>query len=225
MIISDFAKENKTLYLKDPESTKLGKRILNHSILLIDKYGFENFNFKKLAISINSTEASIYRYFENKHKLLFYLISWYWSWIKSNIENRLLNIKNPDEKLRVIIHVISNSGIDDPKTPYINEGVLSRIVIAEGIKSYTTKSVEKDYEEGLFYAYKQLCELIALIISEVNPKYKYPKALTITLIRSAHKQIFFSLHLPDFTDIKIQEDNVLDLENFLNEFIFSLLKK
>jgi len=137
MIISDFAKENKTLYLKDPESTELGKRILSNSILLIDKYGFENFNFKKLAVSINSTEASIYRYFENKHKLLFYLISWYWSWIKSNIENRIVGITDPNEKLKIVIHVISSSGIDDPKIPYINEGILSRIIISEGIKSYT----------------------------------------------------------------------------------------
>ncbi|GIW21951.1 MAG: TetR family transcriptional regulator [Candidatus Sericytochromatia bacterium] len=225
MIISEFAKENKTLYLKDPESTKLGKRILSHSIILIDKYGFENFNFKKLAVAINSTEASIYRYFENKYKLLFYLISWYWSWIKSNIENRILNINDSIEKLKIVIHVIANSGIDDPKTPYINEGILSKIVIAEGIKSYITKNVEKDYKEGLFFAYKKLCELIASIILEVNPEYKYPKALTITLIRAAHKQLFFAEHLPDFTDIKINEDNVTELENFLNELIFSLLKK
>ncbi len=58
---------NPGLYIKDPQHSDLGKRIIKHSILLIDKIGFEQFNFKKLAEEMKSTEASIYRYFENKH--------------------------------------------------------------------------------------------------------------------------------------------------------------
>ena len=66
------------IYIKDPESSVLGKKIITHSILLIDDIGFESFTFKKLGSEINSNESSIYRYFENKHKLLLYLTSWYW---------------------------------------------------------------------------------------------------------------------------------------------------
>ena len=77
---------NKKLYLRDPQDSSLGKRIIKHSILLIDEIGFESFNFKKLAIQMESTEASVYRYFENKHMLLIYLVSWYWEWVSYLID-------------------------------------------------------------------------------------------------------------------------------------------
>jgi len=61
---------NEKLYLRDPQDSTLGKKIIRYSILLIDEIGFEAFNFKKLAIKMESTEASVYRYFENKQFLL-----------------------------------------------------------------------------------------------------------------------------------------------------------
>ena len=63
------------IYIKDPESSELGKRIIEHSIELIDEIGFDSFTFKKLGLKIGSNESSIYRYFESKHKLLLYLIN------------------------------------------------------------------------------------------------------------------------------------------------------
>ena len=64
---------NPKTYVKDPETSDLGKKIIKNSILLIDEIGFEEFTFKKLGEKIGSNESSIYRYFENKHKLLVYL--------------------------------------------------------------------------------------------------------------------------------------------------------
>ena len=72
---------NHRSYLREPEATELGRKIITESITLIDALGFEQFTFKKLAAEIGSTEASVYRYFENKHKLLVYLVSWYWAWL------------------------------------------------------------------------------------------------------------------------------------------------
>ena len=37
---------NERLYLRDPQQTELGRRIIQHSILLIDQIGFEAFTFK-----------------------------------------------------------------------------------------------------------------------------------------------------------------------------------
>ena len=54
-----------SVYIKDPESSDLGKRIIEHSICLIDEIGIEAFTFKKLGDAIGSNESSIYRYFEN----------------------------------------------------------------------------------------------------------------------------------------------------------------
>jgi len=49
----------KSVYLKDPESSDLGKRIIEQSIQLIDEMGIEAFTFKKLGEAIGSNESSI----------------------------------------------------------------------------------------------------------------------------------------------------------------------
>ena len=67
-------KVNEKLFLKNPTSSELGMKIINVGIALLQEIGFENFTFKKLAVRIETTEASIYRYFECKHSFLLYLI-------------------------------------------------------------------------------------------------------------------------------------------------------
>ena len=55
-------KVNEAVYLRDPEASELGKLIIKHSIDLIYNLGFESFTFKKLAVEMGTTEASVYRY-------------------------------------------------------------------------------------------------------------------------------------------------------------------
>ena len=43
---------NDKIYLKDPESSALGKKIVEQSILMIDEMGFEGFTFKKLGLHV-----------------------------------------------------------------------------------------------------------------------------------------------------------------------------
>ena len=45
---------NEKIYVKDPESSDLGRKILQESVLLIDEMGFEQFTFKKLGERIGS---------------------------------------------------------------------------------------------------------------------------------------------------------------------------
>ena len=97
---------NDKLYVKNPETSDLGKKIIEQSILLIDEIGFENFTFKKLGEKINSNESSIYRYFESKHKLMLYLSSWYWGWIEYKLVFATNNVTNPVEKLKKAISLI-----------------------------------------------------------------------------------------------------------------------
>ena len=85
----------------------LGRSIISNSIVLIDKIGFEDFTFRKLANEIGSTEASVYRYFENKHKLLLYLTSWYWSWMEYRLVFGLANISSPIERLDRAIKILT----------------------------------------------------------------------------------------------------------------------
>jgi hypothetical protein len=99
MAITIQMKLNEKLYIRDPQDTKLGRKIIQYSILLIDEIGFEDFTFKKLAHKISSTEASVYRYFENKHLLLVYLLCWYWEWMKFRIEFNTMNLEDPKKKI------------------------------------------------------------------------------------------------------------------------------
>ncbi|HRI33986.1 MAG TPA: TetR/AcrR family transcriptional regulator [Saprospiraceae bacterium] len=86
--------------MRNPEDTELGRDLLKYSIVLIHRMGIEAFTFKKLADEIGTTEASVYRYFENKHLLLVYLVSWYWTWLEYQIIIQTNNIKQPRQRLK-----------------------------------------------------------------------------------------------------------------------------
>ena len=98
---------NDKIFLKDPESSDLGKKIIEHSILMIHEIGFEKFTFKKLGEVIKSNESSIYRYFENKHKLLLYLASWYWGWLEYQLVFSTNSIGDPSKKLEKAIEIVT----------------------------------------------------------------------------------------------------------------------
>jgi AcrR family transcriptional regulator len=223
MAISIRIQLNEQLYLRDPQDTKLGRRIIQHSILLIDEVGFEHFTFKKLADRIDSTEASVYRYFENKHLLLVYLLSWYWEWIKFLIERNTSNINDPQQALRIALHTIVDAAGPDPVVDFVDEAVLHRIVIAEAIKTYRTKMVDADNKKGFFLAYKSLCRNIATCISAVNPSYPYPRALASTLLEMSNDHVYFAQHLPSLTDITFAEGNNRQLKQLLEDFAFRIL--
>ncbi len=204
---------NSAVYLKDPESSKLGKKIVDVGTQLIDEVGFEHFTFKKLAEKINSTEASIYRYFENKHKFLIYLISWYWTWQEYQLILNTQNIADPKDRLRVAMKVIALPNLDEISLSTLNKEALHRIVIAESPKTYLIKEVDDDNKHGFYWPYKRLCSKISEIIQEINPAYLYPTAFVSTIIESAHHQLYFSKHLPRLTEI--QQSDSQDLLNFL----------
>ncbi len=217
-------KMNEMLFLRNPELTELGKKIILHSIQLIHKNGFESFTFKKLAEDIGTTEAGIYRYFENKHRLLIYIVAWYWSWLEYRISFHTHNINDPIRKIRQVIQLLATTVEDDIITSYVNESILHQIIIAEGSKAYLTKHVSEDNKQQLFKPYKDLCAKIGDIILECNPKYKYPKSLASTIIEMAHFQNFFMHHLPSLTDFGKEKDDA-KIVSFLEQLVFSSIKK
>jgi hypothetical protein len=193
-------KVNENIYLKDPETSDLGKRIISGSIDLIDEEGFESFNFRKLSNHINSTEASIYRYFENKHKLLLYLTNWYWSWMESRIVLATINLDDPKEELRRAIQILATRVEEDSTIGHINEVKLDRIIITDSSKAYLHKAVDQENKEGAFSSYKSLVFYIVSIIGKINPQFNYPNMLVSTVIEGIHHQRFFSEHLPTLTN-------------------------
>lgn len=215
---------NSAIFLKNPQDTDVGRRIIQHSIELIHELGFEAFNFKKLANKINTTEASVYRYFPNKHLLLIYLLSWYWEWVHFLVNINLSNIDNPEEKLKIVIYTLINARREDQSVPYVNEELLHWIVISEGSKAYHTKQVDEENKEGMFWSYKNLCMRVADIISELNPEFPYPRSLASNLFEMANNQIHFAHHLPRLTDISDTDSEHSELREMMEFYAFKLLE-
>jgi len=214
---------NPSLYLRDPEGTDLGKNIIKHSIQLIHDNGFEAFTFKKLAESIGTTEAGVYRYFENKHKLLVYIISWYWRWLDFQIGYQTKNLTNPVSKLKKVITILATTVEDDLMTGHVDESILHQILISEGSKAFLTKQVNQDNKQEYFKPYKDLCNTIGEIILECNPKYKYPHSLASTIIEMAHLQNFFMNHLPSLTDFSKSKDEK-EIIKYLEDLVFNTIR-
>lgn len=209
------------VYLKDPNSSELGSKIIRYSIEMIDEMGFESFTFKKLAAKVGASEPSVYRYFENKHKLLLYLLAWYWNWMDYKLLLATTNVKSAEERLRIAVKLLSQPIEKDPNFEHVDETALYRIVVSESSKVYLIKEVDKVNKEGLFISYKRLCKRVSSIIMEINPQYRFPRALISTIVESSHDQKFFAEHLPSLTDINSSENDITD---FLLEMIFRTIK-
>ncbi|RZW56636.1 MAG: TetR/AcrR family transcriptional regulator [Flavobacteriaceae bacterium] len=209
------------IFIKDPESSDLGKRIIEHSILLIDEIGFDNFTFKKLGVRIGSNESSIYRYFESKHKLLLYLTSWYWAWIEYQLVLETFSITDVDQQLSKAIEIVTRTIKEDTTFNHINEIVLNKIIINEYSKSYLTKEVDQENKEGYFIIYKRLVTRIKEFILKVKPDYKFPASLASTIVEGSLHQHFLVEHFKSITDCNVSNSPTL----FFNELTFTVLKK
>ncbi|UBM58923.1 TetR/AcrR family transcriptional regulator [Marinilongibacter aquaticus] len=210
------------LYLKDPETSDLGRRILKAAVEQFHSLGFEHFTFKKLAATVPTTEATIYRYFENKHKLLIYLVEWYWSLITSQLLFHIYNVNEPKEKIKRIIDLLVWEDNSDLFVSELDHQTLYYIVIAEGSKAYHSKDVDALEKEEVFQPYKDLVELIAGVFKDYNKEYPFCKSLATTLVEMSHLQYFFMQHIPQLSDISIGK-NPKDLERFLENLVFGAL--
>lgn len=211
---------NDDLFIKNPDSTDLGKRIISKSIELIDELGFEAFTFKKLGLAIGSPESSVYRYFESKHKLLVYLICWYWSWVEYKIVFGTINQSSPKEKLKASLDILTKPITMDNSFIHVNEVLLNKIVIAESPKVFHTKEIDSENKMGNFAVYKRIVQRVSAFVLEANPGFKYPNMLVSTVIEGAHQQSFFVQHLPSITDEGQGDARVYD---FYQELVLKMI--
>lgn len=212
---------NPELFIKNPDSSELGQKIVHKGIQLILELGFEAFTFKKLAENIDTSEASIYRYFENKHLFLVYLTCWYWSWMELNLVLSVSNIESAAKRLKTAISLITDPSLISDSFSYIDKEVLQQIIVTESIKAYHTKDVDTDNKKGFFKVYKRLVKRVGDIVLELNPDFSYPHTLVSTIIEGAHNQRYFRHHLPSLTD-----DNMADnsISSFYTDLAFKVIE-
>jgi len=213
------------LSIKDPLQSKLGRSIITHSIILMDELGFEAFTFKKLAIKMGSNETSLYRYFENKHFLLLYLVVWYWNWVHYLIDYNTMNITDPHRKLDIIIDNFVDASKENPSVDFVNEKILHRIIISESAKAYHTKNIDEENKQGFYLSYKALIQKVADVILEINDAFPYPHSFASTLFEMANNEIFFAEHLPRLTDICVKEGNYDEVNKLLKYYTSKMLVK
>ncbi|WKV13303.1 TetR/AcrR family transcriptional regulator [Marivirga harenae] len=212
---------NPHLFQKDPDSSELGRKILSQSLEMIDDMGLESFTFGKLAKALCTTESSIYRYFESKHKLLLYFYNWYWSWIDLQLAFQTNNLTSPDSKLRRAVEVICKPDEEDKSISALNFQQLINIVISESSKAYLTKEVDKENQFGLFLTFKKVSKRLADIMIEINPDFSYANTLASTSIVGILHQQYFALHMPSLSDIQYDRD---ELSNVFYQIILKNLK-
>lgn len=216
-------KLNNKLFLRDPQETELGRKIIQHGIELIDKLGFEQFTFRKLAEEISSAEASLYRYFENKHRLLTYLAAWYWNWTEYRMDLLTHPTMSVEEKLRWCLRVLTEEKKNDQAFGFVDEEALHRIILTEQDKTWLTKWVDEDNRSGFFGGYKSICKKMADLIKEFEPSYPYPNSLVSTIMLTSLQQMFYAAHLPSLSNLK-KEDHE-ELYRFVEHLVFSTLRK
>lgn len=210
------------LFIKDPQGSEYGHRLLANAIELINELGFEKFTFKKLAIKMASSEVSIYRYFENKHLLLVYLNCWYWEWVTYLIDLRTMNLTDGKLKLERAIHCMIHAKSESTLSDYINENLLFQVIMKESSKTYHISGVEEENKYGFFMPYKELVGRLAKIIEEINPKFSYAKSLGSTLFEMINNQLFYAEHLPRLTSLN-KNKRVSELETMVNHFAFAIV--
>jgi AcrR family transcriptional regulator len=220
---------NEHLFLRDPEGSELGRRIVREGIALFGEIGLEETTFRKLADRMGTKEASIYRYFENKHRLLVYLVTWYWQWLEYQVMFQTNNLQNPHEKLERVLRLlllqnVANHPPESNGADGIDLKTLHNVVIREASKAYLTRHVTDDNRQQLFKPYKDLCARIAGIIIEQQPTYPFARSLASTLIETAHYQAFFMNNLPSLTDFGHAADDTKLLE-FLRHLLFTAIGK
>lgn len=212
---------NPSLYIRDPQGTNTGRNMLRHAVPLMMELGFEKFTFKKLAGRMGASEITIYRYFENKHRLLLYLLSWYWEWVKHSILTNTHNVSAAEERMRIAIRTVIESNRRDPLVEYMDEQKLFSVVVEESEKAYHTKFVDKENKEGFFLTLKSLKMEIARIILDMNPEYPFANSLASTILEMSSSLRFYAHHLPSMGDVADLETLDEEICRYLESLVFS----
>lgn len=194
------------LSLRDPESTELGRSVLEGGLSLMNAIGLEAFTFRKLAAEIGSTEVTLYKYFPNKQRLLQYYFQLYWLWLRQVCGREVERSRDPQEALRRSVEAICGVWPKDAPPLQLDPEALRLLVIEEGMKSYLHKQVDEDNARRLFAPYKELSAFLAERIKACRRDVPMPRSFATTVIEMAHSLPFAMEHLPSLTELSSRKD-------------------
>jgi len=213
-------KVHESLFIKNPESSDTGHKIVRTGLELMHELGLEQFTFRKLGDKMGSPESTIYRYFENKHNFLLYLLSIYWLWLEYCIVLETKNVESDLKKLSKSIRVLTTMDYSDIKIGTLDANLLAEVAAVESTKVFLTKLVDKENKEGIFKVYKRLVNRVAQFVNVVNPEFKHPHSLISTIIEGAHLQHFYSQHIPQLCNFS----NGTNKSDFFEDMVLTFTK-
>jgi AcrR family transcriptional regulator len=194
------------LSLRDPESTELGRSVLEGGLSLLNAIGLEAFTFRKLAAEIGSTEVTLYKYFPNKQRLLQYYFQLYWLWLRQVCGREVERARDPQDALKRSIEAICGVWPKDAPQLQLDPAALRLLVIEEGMKSYLHKHVDEDNARRLFAPYKELSAFLAERLKACRRDVPMPRSFATTVIEMAHSLPFAMEHLPSLTELSSRKD-------------------
>ncbi|MEN9511517.1 MAG: hypothetical protein RLZZ370_1336 [Bacteroidota bacterium] len=201
-------------FLKDPDSSETGRDIIRHGAAMMAAHGVEAFTFRKLAVQAGITEATVYRYFSNKHQMLLYLLNRYWNALEYRAMQETVHINDPMERLSRLTELLTvpvASTADNAMAAH-----LYAIAMSESIKVHLGTETGSDWQKGMLNGYARITSLVAETLKVARPHYPYPRAWAATFVDSAMQQQFLLRHLPELTEI---EPSKASLTEFLRSLI------
>lgn len=210
---------NENLFLRNPDETSSGRLILRQGLSLMLEIGFEAFTFRKLADKAGITEATVYKYFSNKHRLLQYYFDLYWVWMKELGLLEASRHQDPAQKVRCLLDILCGVWPDKSIMPPVEAVELRALLIAEGLKSLLNKNVDDDNRLKLFSPYKEYCLFLSDELTSVMPQYHYPRSLATVVIEMSHSMEFYMEHLPTLTELAEDRDR-----QQLSQFFYKLVR-
>ena len=190
-----------SLHLRDPATSAIGERILSEGLVLMNELGLEAFTFKKLTEYAECTEATIYKYFPNKQRLLQYYFQLYWMWLDTHCQQEGRLLLDPWERVQGDIRALCGLWAKDAMAAQLDPIVLRELVIVEGSKSFLHRNVDEDNKLKLFQPYKNLCAHLASEIKACDKTCKQPRTFATMLIEMARSLEFAMEHLPALTEL------------------------
>ncbi|MBU6323957.1 MAG: TetR/AcrR family transcriptional regulator [Bacteroidetes bacterium] len=191
---------NGPAYLKDPDSSETGRDILLFGAEMMACGGIESFTFRKLASRAGITEATVYRYFSNKHQLLLYLLNRYWNALEYKAMQETVHINEPLERLQRLAELLTGPVAQAGKDEFA--GHLYAIAMSESVKVHLGTETGSDWQKGMLNGYARITGLVAETLRTANPDYPYPRAWAATFVDSAMQQQFLLRHLPELTEVQ-----------------------
>ncbi|MBN2868707.1 MAG: TetR/AcrR family transcriptional regulator, partial [Flavobacteriaceae bacterium] len=119
----------------------------------------------------------------------------------------------------IAIDILTRTTTLDSDFEHIDEVVLKRIIIHEYSKSYLTKQVDLDNDEGYFTIYKRIVLRLKKIIIEVDSDYNHPFCLANTVIEGALHQQYLKDHFKSISGLKPNEAPT----SFYKDLVFNTL--